>query len=92
MNDDAKMRRYYETRLLETPSPTFPLGRVKSIADAVIRRPIAKWETVFGFIITICYLIHFLNPYNWFSLGRFFLVLMNGFSFSRLISGFGIGF
>ena len=93
MNDNTKMRRYYASKLDETPASAPPETSIKSMAASSAGfHPVPKWETAFGLLVTICYLIHFLNPYNWFSLGRFFLALTNGFSFSRFIWGSGIGF
>lgn len=92
MNDYAKMRRYYESKLDGAPDVAPQEALIKSSAASTGLRPMPIWETVFGLLVTIGYLMHFLNPYHWFSVDRSFLVLMNGLSFGRFIWGFGIGF
>lgn len=91
MNDNTKIRRYYKSKLDEIPGIVPPVAIIKSVADSNGSRPASKWKTVFGFLVTFGYLLYFFNPYYWFSLCRFFLSLMNGFSFGRFIWGFGIG-
>lgn len=91
MNDSTIMRRYYESKLEEAPGAAPPEALIKSAAASAGFRPAPAWENAFGSIITIFYLWHFLNPYNWFSLCRFFLGLMNGFSFSQYLWSIRIG-
>lgn len=92
MNDNRKIQYYYEAKLKEAPDLPPPVERIKSIADSAVRRPASKWETLFGLMVTLGYLLYFINPYNWFSLGRFVLAFTNGFSFGRLMFVFNIGF
>jgi hypothetical protein len=91
MNDDTEIRRYYETRIEETKDLAPPAGRIKSIADSVAFRPVSKWETLFGLMVTFGYLAYFFNPMHWFSLGRSMLAFVNGISLSRFVFVFNIG-
>lgn len=92
MNDDRKIKRYYASKLEETPDLPPPAGRIELIANSVVLRPVSKWETVFGLFVTLGYLSYFFNPRNWFSLGRFMLDLVNGYSLSQFVFVFNIGF
>jgi hypothetical protein len=92
MDDNTKIKRYYKSKLDEIPNFTLPTPLIQSAAVSTGIRSASTWETVFGLLVTIGYLIYFLNPHNWFSLSRTFIALMNGFSLSRIMWGFGIGF
>lgn len=92
MNDNEKMRRYFEVKLEETPDQGPPAGRIRSIANNVALQPASRWETLFGLMVTFMYLSYLLNPMNWFSLGRFMLAFMNGLSLSRFVFVFNVGF
>jgi hypothetical protein len=92
MNDKMIIKRYYETKLEEVSDLPPPDRRISAIANSHLLHTASKWETLLGLMVTCGYLWYFINPVNWFSLGRFVLGFINGLSFSRFVFTFNIGF
>ena len=73
------MKAYYENKLdqIETIRPNFKL-----LESPVSRFRFAlpqQWENIFGIGVTVCYLLQFFMPGNWFLIGRCFSVFKIGF-------------
>ncbi len=87
------IRDYYEADIDDkAPELTPPDEQIRSIAGAAVFRPVSRWETLVGLVITFGYLAYIINPLNWFSMGRFMFAMMNGFSLSRFVFVFNVGF
>jgi len=78
MDDNEKIRRYYESLLNRTALAPPPEDLLLSAARVVPGR-MPGVKNIIGLIVTVAYLLQFLLPMNWFSLGRFMFMVRLGF-------------
>jgi hypothetical protein len=79
MRIDKIMKRYYADKLREISDAPRPETR-PTRADTRKNGPFSvSWEDALGFAVTASYLMQFLMPERWFSLGRFLSVFRIGF-------------
>jgi hypothetical protein len=73
------MRTYYQNKLdqIETIQPKFKLTESPGKHFRFVFPQ--RWEDIFGIGVTVCYLLQFLLPGNWFSIGRCLSVFKIGF-------------
>ncbi len=69
----------YESKLSQIAGSMPPSDLIKSAATVKGFRPLAKWGDLIGLIVTAAYLLQFLLPMNWFSLGRIMFIVRFGF-------------